>query len=568
MKFFLNKKIILIALFIVLSFVITNFVFARTSEFGAPEGTGVASPEAGKQALAKPGSVPTLDAALKTASNPAPIVQPTGQTSDEVAHQVGVIAYIIGNMFGRILAITAWFVDFAVRLGNNVIDMGVVRLGWQIVLNFTNLGFVLAIIVIAFATIFRLESYALKQTLWKLIVAALLVNFSLVIAGAFISVSNSTTNIFLQATTVDNLSNALANTVSPQRFSLTIPPGVAGADSWLNPKNWARNTLANAVAVLAGLIFSIIFTFLAILVFFALFLMLLMRVIALVFLLILSPLAWLFWIFPYTQQYWKKWWTEFLRWNFFAPIVLFFVYLTVATAAGLDKMTSSMGASASDAAKAFEKTTMVSEGFIGHAAQLFIILGMLFGGLYVANQFGIAGGGLAYGWAQGAGKGFGRWAGRAPLKVGGAVTGALGGERIGRAARDIGDRWQRRTGVLNAPIRWAGKRLSGTGAGLERAATYKGPTLIKSVIRGMRIKEGKEPVDRIKQLRKDIDSLSKERDSLDKFLGRATLLAPGAMIPPRPWPPSVLYLTAEQQRRITDQRDTIDKEITDLTSKL
>src|SRR4030042_5966834 len=73
-----------------------------------------------------------------------------------------------------------------------------VHTGWQIVLNFANLGFVLAIIVIAFSTIFRRESYAMKQTLWKLIVAALLVNFSLVIAGAFINVSDIFSDFFLK----------------------------------------------------------------------------------------------------------------------------------------------------------------------------------------------------------------------------------------------------------------------------------------------------------------------------------------------------------------------------------
>ena len=88
-------------------------------------------------------------------------------------------------------------------------------------MSFTNLGFVLAIIVIAFATIFRIQSYAMKQVLWKLIVAALLVNFSLVIAGAFINIADNVTSSFnnkiLGASGV-GLSTKLAGVLNTQFF--------------------------------------------------------------------------------------------------------------------------------------------------------------------------------------------------------------------------------------------------------------------------------------------------------------------------------------------------------------
>ena len=54
-------------------------------------------------------------------------------------------------------------------------------------------GFVLAIIIIAYATIFRRQSYAMNKTLGKLVIAALLVNFSFAIASGIISVSNNLT---------------------------------------------------------------------------------------------------------------------------------------------------------------------------------------------------------------------------------------------------------------------------------------------------------------------------------------------------------------------------------------
>ena len=95
-------------------------------------------------------------------------------------------------------------------------------------LNFTNLGFILAIIIIAFATILRLESYAIKQTLWKLIVAALLVNFSLVICGGIISVSKLTTDSFYNHITAGGktMGNVLGTLAQPQEVTAPIAKNV------------------------------------------------------------------------------------------------------------------------------------------------------------------------------------------------------------------------------------------------------------------------------------------------------------------------------------------------------
>lgn len=94
-----------------------------------------------------------------------------------------IIVQAMAAVAATAISLTAYLIEWAIEWGQDVLNLSIVKEGWNIVLNFANLGFVLAIIVIAFATIFRVESYALKQTLWKLIVAAILVNFSLFIAG-------------------------------------------------------------------------------------------------------------------------------------------------------------------------------------------------------------------------------------------------------------------------------------------------------------------------------------------------------------------------------------------------
>jgi hypothetical protein len=119
-----------------------------------------------------------------------------GITSTAIYYIGYALAYFLGFFSSAVFYLGGFLVDFALKINSFLLESPVIKAGWGIVLNFANLGFVLAIIIIAFATIFRLQGYQMKQILWKLIVAALLVNFSLVIAGAFISVSDIITKSF------------------------------------------------------------------------------------------------------------------------------------------------------------------------------------------------------------------------------------------------------------------------------------------------------------------------------------------------------------------------------------
>lgn len=393
--------------------------------------------------------------------------------NDSVSY--GLIGNLLMGLIGRLLAMAAVAVDFAINLGNDILILDAVQKGWTIMLQFTNLGFILGIIIIAFATILHIESYALKQILWKLIVAALLVNFSLVIAGAFISISNITSAYFIEATSTSNLAEALGNAIQPQK--LQTPPSTTGENiinwfSGLAPAGWIK--------YLINIFFIVIFGFLAALTLLTLFIMLLVRVIALIFLLILSPLIWLCWIFPSTQQYWSKWWSEFIKWNFFAPAVLFFVYLSVLTSQQLDRANESL-----PSLRWLKTTPIISSldsffginDFIYTALRLIVILSLLIGGIFVANKFGIAGGDIGVNLALKVGKGAGAWAGRRGM--GGlrrAGSGVFGNERV----RGWGEKLQK----LGSGSGWVGRTAASLsvnklGNAIGRVGTRTGESRVK-----------------------------------------------------------------------------------------
>src|SRR3989344_9199010 len=96
---------------------------------------------------------------------------------------LGGAVYFIGKIsvfFGEIIDSLAAFPNF-------ILDLQVITSIWTLVRDFVNIFFILILVIIAFATIFnRPQGYRASELLPKLIIAALLVNFSLVITQTVI----------------------------------------------------------------------------------------------------------------------------------------------------------------------------------------------------------------------------------------------------------------------------------------------------------------------------------------------------------------------------------------------
>ncbi|MEX1014471.1 MAG: hypothetical protein WDZ80_04905 [Candidatus Paceibacterota bacterium] len=293
------------------------------------------------------------------------------------ADAMGSIFRWLGYMFNAISGFFLWvagaLVDFTLTLNiNRLTNNELVTVGWEISRDVANLGFVLVIIVIAFATIFRFKDYQAKTALKNLIIAAILVNFSLAIAGAVIDFSHVITNFFLQNrlgfTNSYELSGTMATAFGPQRLLLD------GGEA-INPNTDAGGALSGAstaaVLSITGMIFSVVFTSLTALGFLALAILLLIRFVFISFLLIIAPISWLLFAVPQWKGLFQKWWDNFIKWCFFAPIMMFFIYLIVLSAEELSNFPIDLGSGFGGALE-----TIVSQG-----AQMVVMLGLLIGGM-------------------------------------------------------------------------------------------------------------------------------------------------------------------------------------------
>ncbi len=383
------------------------------------------------------------------------------------------VIYIITTIAAFLMSLLTYEIAIVLQLSNNIVNTFAVQTGFTVTLAVANLGFVLAIIIIAIATILHRESYGIKSTLWRLVVAAVLVNFSLVIGGAIINFGDTLTNSFLAQLPASNgLSGAgafaqdLAGAFAPQRALLTV----TSTDNTIITSGGAGSIKVNTGDDIAALItplvgiFSAAALLIVIIITLAVFLiMLLIRYVTLAFLLILMPFAWLLWLFPSTKKHWSSWWNEFIRWTFFAPIVVFFLWLAIATAKAMH------GSLAGNPLAFLQGTSYqptgnpllagVSSTFgtvVGNVVttmlQGVIVVGLAVGGMYVANKLSITGAGAGIGAMKSVGRAVGNYAGRRGRQV---VTAPIRGEK----ARQRFSSMQQHGNLIT---RWAGRIGEGT----------------------------------------------------------------------------------------------------------
>lgn len=246
--------------------------------------------------------------------------------------ETGSLVGDVGDMFvtgvTKLLLVTArlaialciFFLHFFITLAsyNNYINTPVVQVGWIMIRDVANMFFVVALLVIAFGTILGLEQYEWKKGLVKIILAAVFINFSNLIAQLIIDVAHVFTITFLNAVAAAAGGNLI------QMFQLTEILSFVQKSNLEDVSNVRLELLGGAIMATIFAVFSAIAMGAYVLVMMA-------RVVLLWVLIIMSPLAFIFQVLPTTEGYAEKWWKEFKEQVLVAPIMVFFLWLTFAT---------------------------------------------------------------------------------------------------------------------------------------------------------------------------------------------------------------------------------------------
>jgi len=245
---------------------------------------------------------------------------------------ISVMILIISTLASMMGSLFLWVFNSSNKMSYTGFDNPAIAAGWPIARDFANMIIVLGLVIIGLATILRFNEYGAKKLLPRLIIAAILINFSLVICGVVIDVSNMimsglgiNSGGYLQKTWAKNTSDTIG--VMWEKFNIDKP--------------------AESLGTSIGLLFTEAMRFVIYSLFFFLFIA---RYVCLWILVILSPLAFVAAVFPAGQDMYRKWKTNFIQWSFIGIPAAFFLWLADKITAGMINSTSNNSSTAGSAA--------------------------------------------------------------------------------------------------------------------------------------------------------------------------------------------------------------------------
>jgi len=368
---------------------------------------------------------------------------------------ISTIFYAVGYFFSKLLVAAGYILNWSLNLNAHILDNPAVQIGWTLTRDIANLGFIFVIIFIAFGTILKVESFHLKRLLPKLIAAALLINFSLLVAAVFLDFAGILMNFFFNNAYTSSGGDggiAMALTGAMQVHGFLKTPDV-------NAATFAAFSAAslNYLASLAFLVFATIFGAITLL---AIGFMFLVRYIIIGFLLIMLPAAILAWVIG--GKTWDEWTGKFFQYTFFGPLAGFYIYITLKTAMVLSTLN---GLQLSQVVS--QDTSGVISNIASYLGSMIIMVSMLIYGLNLAQKQCEIGGKEAVGIAKGIAKSWGAFGLGGVARI--ATGGKMGYQDISKKLADVGKKdtrgWYR---GLTRPLRQLGE------TGKDFAKTYGG----------------------------------------------------------------------------------------------
>ncbi|QQG52226.1 MAG: hypothetical protein HY931_02680 [Candidatus Falkowbacteria bacterium] len=285
------------------------------------------------------------------------------------------IASVLGWILAKVMAVLVYIAQY-----NNFIHAGAVANGWVIARDISNMFFVVILLVIAFGTILRLENYSYKKWLPKLILMAILINFSKTICGLLIDVAQVVMLTFV---------NAFKDVMAGGLVDMLGITGWQKLDGFEDVSSWE---------VAGAFVLSVIYSAIALITVTAMLGMLVMRIIMIWVYVVLSPFAYLLAAFPGGSKYSSMWWSDFTKNLIVGPVLAFFIWLSFTSLVSFNNQSLGIDGSPQDPNKITcqqDESGVCQKGTTDIMIKFVISIAMLLGGMKIAQEIGGAAAGVA-----------------------------------------------------------------------------------------------------------------------------------------------------------------------------
>ena len=252
---------------------------------------------------------------------------------------LALFSFATGLVYALTIAITNWIAKVAATVpispSSSLMPHDfVVTQAWEFTRDFANMFFILILVFIGLATILKLREYQAKKALPLLIIIALLINFTPVIVGFIVDITNLVTIFFLDAAgSFNNLNNIVQKFGEYIQTTLHIwsADGAFFQRLFVTYKGAGPYFAEFVGIVVYGLILTAFYIFGSIVYFFV-GILFFTRILFLWILMILAPIAFISYIFPATKKLyligWDSWWEELVKWSIIGIPIGFFLYLS------------------------------------------------------------------------------------------------------------------------------------------------------------------------------------------------------------------------------------------------
>jgi len=325
-----------------------------------------------------------------------------------VSVAIKAVTVLLFTIFGILLALAGLLLNFSIELTiikmSTFLEIEGIKTAWILIRDVANIGFIFAIVYIAISTILQTSGRGVKELMTKLIIAALLVNFSFFFTGVLIDASNILTiGIYKRINSVTTLDiskfdengnpilNPDVSISDPAFFEDIRAVGISGIFvQKTNLTSLFTNSKYDTGTSLIVAIFGSTFIFMLTFAFLLVAILLFIRLIVLTILLITSPIAYLGQAFPGMSEYSKKWWDSLWSQLLFAPVymVMTLVIILIISSPGFSN--TLLGESNNNIGQAI--STGFTTGSVGTIVNFLIIIGLLMASIIIAMKSASKGG--------------------------------------------------------------------------------------------------------------------------------------------------------------------------------
>ncbi len=243
-----------------------------------------------------------------------------------VAPILSFLAYFALKIAGLILGLAGVLLNFIIKttivdMSANVTKMTGINIAWKVIRDLMNMAFIFLLVYEAILLIIgQSDTTKIKKFITGIVLASLLINFSLFFTKVMIDASNIVTlgiyNSILADTNSTDASSGLSNAYQQSL-------GLQGFFSGINIQNAGDDYNLLTVSLMATILFLI-----TAFVFFAVSVMFVVRYITLLLLLVLSPIAYMGMALPdIASNRAKEWWSSLWGQLLFAPIYMIFTWV-------------------------------------------------------------------------------------------------------------------------------------------------------------------------------------------------------------------------------------------------